>query len=405
MATVRIHLDTRSVRKDGTSPLKINVYHKGKMCSIGLDAHVKARNWDEALSRVVGLPDRASLNEGIRKRRVEAEGVLLRLESEGLLDRMDASGIRDAILGKEPRTCGGTGFSAAFRRFMGQKSNPGTKGLYAQTLAKLYAFCPGLDGVRYEDITRGWLADFDAFLARTSPSRNARNIHLRNIRAVFNYAIDEDYTSAYPFRRFRIKPEETRKRSLTVEQLRLLRDYPCEPHQAEYRDIFMLMFYLIGINPADLLRARKSDVRDGRLEYRRAKTGKLYSVRIEPEARAVIDRYAGKGDSLLDVADRYGDYRDFMHRMNRELKRIGTMERKGRGGKKFIEPAFPGLSAYWARHSWATAAYSLDIPMDTISRALGHETGSPVTAIYIALDPRKVDNANRKVLDRLRQEG
>ena len=113
---------------------------------------------------------------------------------------------------------------------------------------------------------------------------NAYAIHLRNIRAVFNYAINEEYTTLYPFRKFKIKKEETRKRSLTVEQIRMLRDYPCDDYQKKYRDMFLLMFYLLGINAADLFLAKKTDVVNGRLEYKRAKTGKLYSVKIEPEA-------------------------------------------------------------------------------------------------------------------------
>ena len=60
---------------------------------------------------------------------------------------------------------------------------------------------------------------------------------------------------------------------------------------------------------------------------------------------------------------------------------------------------FPGLSSYWARHTWATIAASLDIPKETISAALGHEIGSPITSIYIRLDQKKVDEANRMVID------
>lgn len=44
-------------------------------------------------------------------------------------------------------------------------------------------------------------------------------------------------------------------------------------------------------------------------------------------------------------------------------------------------------------------AASLDIPKETISAALGHEIGSRVTSIYIDFDRRKVDEANRRVLD------
>lgn len=83
--------------------------------------------------------------------------------------------------------------------------------------------------------------------------------------------------------------------------------------------------------------------------------------------------------------------------MNKALQNIGTT-RSGLGGKKSAEGAFPGLSTYWARHSWATIAASLDIPKETIAAALGHG-GNTVTDIYIDFDQRKVDEANRRVLD------
>lgn len=46
------------------------------------------------------------------------------------------------------------------------------------------------------------------------------------------------------------------------------------------------------------------------------------------------------------------------------------------------------LTTYWARHSWATIAASLDIPKETIAAALGHSNHT-VTDIYIEFDYRK----------------
>lgn len=74
-------------------------------------------------------------------------------------------------------------------------------------------------------------------------------------------------------------------------------------------------------------------------------------------------------------------------------------KKPGRGGKKEYEPLFPDITAYWARHSWATIASSIDIPDRVIAEALGHEYGNRITNIYIRFDIKKVDIANRKVLD------
>ena len=89
---------------------------------------------------------------------------------------------------------------------------------------------------------------------------------------------------------------------------------------------------------------------------------------------------------------------DFSHTLNRQLQRIGKVD-VGKKGKKTVMAAFPGLTTYWARHTWATIASELDIPIETIGLALGHKVGSSVTNIYIRYNPAKIDDANRKVID------
>ena len=98
--------------------------------------------------------------------------------------------------------------------------------------------------------------------------------------------------------------------------------------------------------------------------------------------------------------DEYRNYKDFLHRMGIGLKQIGKLERKGLGGKKIRTPLFPDLSSYWTRHTWATIASELDIPKEVIAHALGHSwANSTTTDIYIRFDNKKVDEANRKVID------
>ena len=186
---------------------------------------------------------------------------------------------------------------------------------------------------------------------------------------------------------------------MTIDELKRLRDCPVEEYQEKYRDMFMLMFYLMGINAVDLFSL--PPLKGDKIIYHRAKTNKLYEIKVEPEAKAIIDKY--RGDKyMLNVLDGYRNYQDFLHWMNTGLKKIGDMKRVGRGGKKEIEPYFPGLSSYWSRHTWATLAASIDIPKETIAAALGHSSNS-VTDIYIKFDRSKVDKANRMVLDLLKE--
>lgn len=394
MATVKFYLDKRRQKKDGTYPIKLNVFHnKQIMIATQLSASEKEWNGNEYSVRAQNYKPRNIVARGIINK---AETVIFTLEQQEKLksttDKALKKLIEDAISSKVENQ---KTFLYYLDEFVSKKTNQGTKSIYTTTRNKIEEYD---SHCTFESMDKSWLENFEAWMAKTMKV-NAYAIHLRNIRSVFNYAIDEEYTTLYPFRRFSIKKEETRKRSLTAEQLRLLRDYPCEEYQIRYRDMFMLMFYLIGVNAADLFNAKHSALVNGRFEYKRAKTGKLYSIKVEPEAQAIIEKYKGK-DYLLNIMDEYVNYKDFLHRMGIGLKQIGETERKELGGKKSRNPLFPDLSSYWARHTWATVAAELDVPKEVIAHALGHSwANSTTTDIYIRFDMKKVDEANRKVID------
>ena len=394
MATVKFYLDKRRQKKDGTYPIKLNVFHnKQIMIATQLSASEKEWNGNEYSVRAQNYKPRNIVARGIINK---AETVIFTLEQQEKLksttDKALKKLIEDAISSKVENQ---KTFLYYLDEFVSKKTNQGTKSIYTTTRNKIEEYD---SHCTFESMDKSWLENFEAWMAKTMKV-NAYAIHLRNIRSVFNYAIDEEYTTLYPFRRFSIKKEETRKRSLTAEQLRLLRDYPCEEYQIRYRDMFMLMFYLIGVNAADLFNAKHSALVNGRFEYKRAKTGKLYSIKVEPEAQAIIEKYKGK-DYLLNIMDEYGNYKDFLHRMGIGLKQIGETERKGLGGKKSKNPLFPDLSSYWARHTWATVAAELDVPKEVIAHALWHRwANSTTTDIKIHFHMRKVDKANLKVID------
>lgn len=397
MANERIILDRRRMKDDGKYPVKIYVRNRREIL-IPTQFSASGNNF-EGGEFTKKEPNFRAKNAGLQKVLSSVINEMVVLESSGRLQSMDDKALKRHLHemlypGKsnnpESRT-----FVDYLDEFISTKDREGTRACYNTTRNKILSFDPDCT---FEKMDKKWLDKFERWMADSGMKVNAYAIHLRNIRAVFNYAIDNEYTSLYPFRKFSIKKEETRKRSLSAGQLRELIGYKCEPYQERYRDMFVLMFYLIGINAVDLFLAKPGDLVNGRLEYKRAKTGKLYSVKIEEEAMSLINKYLGK-KYLLNIMDEYKDYRNFLHRMGIALKEIGSTERKGRGGKKIRTPLFPNISSYWSRHTWATIAAELDIPKETISEALGHSIGSDVTSIYIRFDRKKVDEANRKVID------
>lgn len=390
MINVALYLDTRRTKEDGNYPIKVRIHTT--MISTGLSAKIDEWNGNGVNRKAANS---ISKNAILNKWLTDIDKKQMSVENEG--GRMTAKELiefaKEIIKGVKPRE---KTFLDYLDEYAAQnRLSTATKVIYNTTRNKIIAFD---EKVRLDQIDKKWLQSFENWMAETMKV-NAYAIHLRNIRTVFNYCIDEEYTTSYPFRKFQIRKEETEKRCLTLQQVRRLRDYHVEKYQEIYRDMWMLMFYLIGINAADLFMAKKEQVQNDRLVYKRAKTGTLYSIKIQPEAQLIINRYKGKGEYLLNIMDTYGTYKDFLHRMNWNLQRIGQVERKGRGGKKIIEAAFPDVSSYWSRHTWATIAAELDVPIEVISHALGHKIGSDVTAIYVKFNRMKVDEANRKVID------
>lgn len=352
--------------------------------------------WDSKNQMVKNHPEMKTINMFLAGKKSDIEVELLRLERLGKLKGASMANIKAMIL----RFLNGGGedvrFVERYRHFHSLKNAKKTVKGYKWTLDTLRHFDPGLYQRTFDEIGVDYIKDFISYCRGKGLNRNSVNIHLRYLRAVFNDAISAGVTQAYPFRNISIRPLPVRKKALTPDQLRLLFTCPCEPWQREYLDLFKLMFCLRGVNAKDLLSAKPSQIVNGRFEYRRSKVGTLFSVKIEPEVEEIIDKYRGL-DYLLSPLDRYLDYEDYLHHMNDALKSIGRP--LGKRGKVLGSGYFPELTSNWARHSWASTGILLDIPKEIISRGLGHSFGVPVTEIYIDFDVKKLDDANRKIMN------
>lgn len=417
---IKWYLDLRRTSDEGKGRLYMVIYNNGTAAQIatGLMLH---KNEFEA-GKVVGVPMAGKLTQMIGIKRAKLQLDIEELAVSGYeVDKMKAAEIKKAVMakrgndGEEGNGEGsGTGNEAAFgtfaEKFIARRAKEKTRQVYEMTLRKMGGYCD-VGRLRFADISVGWLRDFEQWLGATC-SVNTRGIHLRNIRAVMNAAIDEGVVPAdlYPFRRFKIKKEETMKRSLSVGDLRRLRDYPCEGWQRKYVDVFMLSFYLAGINLVDLMGLPPLGA-DGVIRYRRSKTGVLCQLSVPPEARAIIERYRGErhllwfGERLKPGAE---GWHDWLHRFNEGLQKVGPsgymyVRRKGQcGGKqrvKVYNALFPELTSYWARHTWATLAAEIDVPDAVIDAALGHRSPCRMADIYIRRDARKVDEAVRRVIE------
>lgn len=406
--TIKPYLDTRRAVGDVPVSMMLSLTGHGKSALIPVGVKIAPSLWDKKAQSVKKCPRKAYFDKAISDRYYAVQEMISKLseEDEELMRRLTITEIKNIILerldGKERKDTGNGSFALGYKKFVETKQGR-TRQIYETTWKRICEFTDKAERLNFEDITAKWLNEFNGYMAKRSPAQNARSIHLRNIRAVFNFAIDEEMTDLYPFRKFKIKSTPTMKRSLSADDIRMIATMPLLPWQEEYRDVFMLIFYLIGINIVDLFSLTHENVQNGRIVYTRRKTKRIYSIKIEPEAQEILERRKGT-THLIDVADRYKDHTNFTSRFNKALKTFGTWEVDEHHKQKVrYKPYWDFLSSYWARHSWATIAYNdCNIPVDVISQALGHSMGNRVTMVYINSDSKKVDEANRKVIEKVR---
>ncbi|MDY3141775.1 MAG: site-specific integrase [Parabacteroides sp.] len=270
--------------------------------------------------------------------------------------------------------------------------------IYAYTLNSFTRFRGGVD-LSPESIDTDLINEYEAYLKAEGVCKNTSSFYMRNLRAVYNRAVDKGLTRQRdPFKSVYTGIDKTVKRAISIVEVKHIRQLNLEIHPALAfaRDMFLFSFYTRGMSFIDMAYLKKSDLRNGILTYRRKKTGQMLTIRWEECMQEIVDKHNTDGSSYLlpiikpGAGDECKQYRNVSHSINKRLKIIGEQT-------KLSAP----LTMYVARHSWASIAHSKNIPLSVISEGLGHDS-EKTTRIYLAsLDTSAVDKANKLILKSL----
>ena len=245
-------------------------------------------------------------------------------------------------------------------------------------------------------ITADLMEQYEAWLKGKGLCRNTTSFYMRILRAVYNRAAEAGLTPQnHPFRHVYTGVDKTVKRAVPREAVRALRrmDLSGDPELALARDLFMFSFFTRGMSFVDMAFLRKTDLRGGILSYSRRKTGQPIRVRWESCMQEIVDRYpANPTGYLLPIITREkpsqrAQYLNALAKVNASLKVLSF--RLGLGVP---------VTTYVARHSWASIAYSQEIPLSVISDGLCHNSESTTRISLSSVVNSRVDRANQRIL-------
>lgn len=315
------------------------------------------------------------------------------------LDRMGTSYHTDDIV-KAFSMSEKEGFITYTRRLITQlkAANKPVAEKYEYSLNKFIKF-HGEAEVPFTDITSQLMVAFEGWMRR-KVTRNTSSFYMRCLHAIYNRAVDDGFVMGgrLPFNHVYTGVDKTQKRALPLARIQEIKDCNLsdKPQMAYARDLFLLSFYFRGMSFIDMAYLTKLNITNGVITYSRKKTTQPLTIRQLPKMKEIIERYADacKGNYLLPILSETDShkarlqYKAESRRVNTQLKKLGEM---------LNLPI--KLTMYVARHSWATAAQTKNIPISVISRGLGHDS-EKTTMVYLAsIDTSEIDKANELIID------
>ncbi|MEG2066362.1 MAG: phage integrase SAM-like domain-containing protein [Tannerellaceae bacterium] len=408
MATFKaiIFATKNHIKSDGTTNIKIRIYHNRSSQYISTPYYIEPSGIGKDGVVFSYYSDADLLNYELGNLVQKYRGVCLKLGSERI-SRMSCIEVREQITAAMEPEYEFIDFVSYSNGIIEKTEKTGTAEWYQTAINALCWFYERRK-IDIRDITAQRLNDFKEKLSTSGQSGKplspgAISNYLRAIRSLLNkakqYYNNEDYDIIRipndPFAKVKVPKYRRARKNLSIRDIIRIRDGNFLTGRANMaRDVFMIMFYMMGININDLYNL-KSTVR-GRIEYERSKTTTEdntdrfpLSIRIEPELDLLIKRYSDIA-FLSYFRRQYSNSNNFMRAVNVGLKEISDELNLG-----------VKVTTNWARHSWASAARNkANVPKADIDFCLGHVNNDYKMAdIYIDIDYSIFDKSNRAVLD------
>lgn len=405
MASIKIKFRPATVKeKDGT--LFFQIIHLRRVKQLNTGLHISYSEWNAEEATIIKGTDESTdrakylsfINDSLKERQKKLLAVISALDNRGNTYTTD-----DVV----------TAYNAPFiifglvsftRKLIGDLKKIGKKATikrFDATLNSLLRYTNGNE-IPWKELTSTFILGYEESLIKRGLCRNSTSFYMRNLRAIVNRAIEQDFeVPRNPFKHVYMGVDKTVKRAVSLDVIRMIRDIDLSGHPSLdfARKVFMFAFYTRGMSFVDIAFLKKSDLSNGVITYSRRKTRQQLTVKIELEIRKLIDSFGdNKTEFLLPILnneaiDRHQQYQNAYFRTNRNLQKVGEMI--GLENK---------LTLYVARHAWASIAHSNHVALSTISKAMGHDS-EKTTIIYLqSLDTSSVDKANSDIIRMMDKE-
>jgi|WetSurMetagenome_2_1015567.scaffolds.fasta_scaffold06310_3 integrase/recombinase XerD len=396
MASTKIIL--RKVKKNskGEYPLYLRTIQNRKTNFFYLGIRLKEEDWDaEAFKVKKSRNNSARLNAYITEKMAQAEAALL--DTEKKVKILSAKKLKGKIMGIEPEN-----FYPLLQKYLDRLEKGGQIATFLRARAvrdKLLTYTDQKP-LYLDDITPSFLSSFSDHL-KVKENNKPNTIHgnLRIIRKVMNDAIREGLLSIddNPFKTFKLKTEPTKRGYLLESELNTIEGLKLEGKGLieQVRDLFVFACYAGGIRISDLLVLRWADIQEGHVVLKMQKTRGLQMVKLPDTAQRIIDQLRtdeSKPDDFvfpfITDKEEIDSPAKLHYTVGRKTslinKYLGKIANKAEINKK--------ITFHLSRHTFATLALKKGIPIEYVSKLLGH-ADLKETQLYTKIINEELDKA------------
>ncbi|WP_190810305.1 site-specific integrase [Flagellimonas sp. S3867] len=403
--SLKLSLDKRRTRKDGTFPIIIRLGHFQRTTSISTGQSVHEEYWEKSKERVKrsykGVESVANLNNILIIEKARAQEIINDLYRRNELDFLSVTQLKDKIVKKSSYESF-FNYGHVLVSELNASQRYGTARSYKGLLGILKVFTKGKD-LRFNEVNYDLLKRFERFhLSKDGNTLNGLASYMRTLRAIYNKGIKEGLVEkdAYPFDKYRIRTMPTEKRAIDLQHIKKIMSLNLKKDDPlfHFRNYFLFSYMLLGMSFIDMAFLKIGNIVDGRIKFQRKKTSKVYDIKITEQLKAILKYYTkgkNKGDFILPILKRntlelqYKDEKWALKRFNKGLKKIA--------GLCGIEEK---LTSYVSRHSFATHAMLNKVPLQAISAMLGHSKLN-TTQIYLKSLPNNILDTYQEALNNI----
>ena len=402
MATVKIKFRASSVAgKEGT--LYYHIIHQRKLRWISTDYHVYPEEWNARKSSVI-VSNSNNRQAHLQLIQSQIDWEMKQMQCIIHDKEMDGGSYSvDDLANEIQQLPTSQSVFTFFRQQIAKKEQMqcvGTKNNYTNAVNRFIEFRNQKD-LTFSQMTADMMEMYQAWLWNRGVGQNTVSFYLRTLRTLHHKAVEAGQaTSNDIFAHVQTANVRTAKRAISVKDIRKIEKLELQIGSSidKARDLFLLSFYLRGMAFVDMAFLKKSDLKCGMVSYNRRKTHQNLNIEWIKPMQAIIDKYAEQTkDSpyMLPIltgkeTSPYTQYRKVEYNTNYNLKKIGKM----------IGLKIP-LTTYVARHTWASIALHMNIPIATISEGMGHNSYK-TTQIYLeSIDVATINEANRRIIRKI----